>query len=128
MWGLAALVAATIPVAGVFTLSRVFFLRALTLAFRSRFLFLRHSVYSGTWPLWDPYPASGQSAINDALYQLFHLPSLLIRLALPELLAFNLWVALPVPLAAWGAYLFLRRQVSPPAAAFAHRRATPSSR
>jgi len=118
MWGLAALVAATIPVAGVFTLSRVFFLRDLTLAFRSRFLFLRHSVYSGTWPLWDPYPASGQSAINDALYQLFHLPSLLIRLALPELLAFNLWVALPVPLAAWGAYLFLRRQVSPPAAAF----------
>jgi len=118
LWGLAALVAATIPVAGVFTLSRIFFVRDLTLAFRSRFLFLRHSVYSGTWPLWDPYPANGQSAVNDALYQLFHLPSLLIRLALPELLAFNVWVALPVPLAAWGAYLFLRRQVSAPAAAF----------
>ena len=102
----------------MFTLSRLFFLRDLTLAFRSRFLFLRHSVFSGTWPLWDPYPANGQSAVNDALYQLFHLPSLLIRLALPEVIAFNLWVALPVPLAAWGAYLFLRRHVSPPAAAF----------
>ena len=117
-WPLAALAAATIPVAGMFTLSRLFFLRDLTLAFRSRFLFLRHSVFSGTFPLWDPYPANGQSAVNDALYQLFHLPSLLIRLALPEVLAFNLWVALPVPLAAWGAYLFLRRHVSPPAAAF----------
>ena len=41
-----------------------------------------------------------------------------IRLLLPEVLAYNLWVALPVPLAAWGTYLFLRRHVSPPAAAF----------
>jgi hypothetical protein len=107
-----------VPVAGVFTLSRIFFVRDLTLAFRSRFLFLRHSVFSGTWPLWDPYPANGQSAMNDALYQLFHLPSLIVRLALPELVAFNVWVALPVPLAAWGAYLFLRRHVAAAAAAF----------
>ena len=118
LWPLLAIAAATIPVAGVFTLTRIFFVRDLTLAFRSRFLFLRHSVEAGTWPLWDPYPGNGQSAVNDALYQLFHLPSLVIRLALPEILAFNLWVALPIPLAAYGAYLFLRRQVSPAAAAF----------
>ena len=118
VWPLIALVAAIVPVAGVFTTSRIFFVRDLTLAFRSRFLFVRNSFLSGTWPLWDPYPANGQSAISDALYQIFHWPSLIVRLALPEVIAFNVWVALPVPLAALGMYLFLRRHVSPPAAAF----------
>src|SRR5689334_2227744 len=108
-WPILALAAATIPVGGLFTLRRIFYVRDLTLAFRSRFLFLRHSLQSGTWPMWDPYPGNGQSAVNDALYQLFHLPSLVIRLALPEVVAFNLWVALPVPIAALGAYLYLRR-------------------
>ncbi len=117
IWPLIVLVTATIPVAGMFTLSRVFFVRDLTLAFRPRLLFLRHSIASGTFPLWDPYPAHGQAAVNDALYQLFHLPSLLIRLLLPEVVAYNLWVALPVPLAAAGMYLFLRKRVTPPAAA-----------
>jgi hypothetical protein len=116
-WPLLALAVSTIPVAGVFTLSKVFFVRDLTLAFRPRFLFLRHAFASGTLPLWDPYPAHGQPAINDALYQLFHLPSLLIRLLLPEIPAYNVWVALPVPLAAAGMYLFLRKKLSPPAAA-----------
>ena len=67
------------------------------------------------------HPAScnkGQAAINDALYQLFHLPSLPIRLLLPEVPAYNVWIALPVPLAALGMYLFLRRMMRPPAAAF----------
>ncbi|HEY4563287.1 MAG TPA: CBS domain-containing protein, partial [Thermoanaerobaculia bacterium] len=93
--------------------------RDLTLTFHSRFLFLRHSLWSEhTVPLWDPYVANGQPVVNDALYQLFHLPSLLLRLLLPENIAFNTWVALPVPLCAAGAYLYLRRYVSPPAAAF----------
>jgi hypothetical protein len=117
-WALLATAAATLPVAGLFTLSRVFFVRDLSIAFRPRFLFLRHSIFSGTFPFWDPYPAHGQAAINDALYQLFHLPTLLIRLLLPETIAYNLWVALPVPVAAAGMYLFLRRHVTPPAAAF----------
>jgi hypothetical protein len=117
VWPLLAVVVATIPVAGLFTLSRIFFVRDLIMTFRSRFLFLRHSVFSGTFPLWDPYPANGQPAANDALYQLFHVPSLLVRLLLPELIAYNAWVALPVPLAALGMYLFLRRHVTPAAAA-----------
>src|SRR5687767_7590023 len=118
LWLLLALAVATVPVAGVFTLSKVFFVRDLTMAFRSRFLFLRHSVFSGTFPLWDPYPAHGQPAANDALYQLFHLPSLPIRLLLPEVVAYNVWVALPIPLAALGMYLFLRRRLGAPASAF----------
>jgi hypothetical protein len=116
--GLLAVAAAFIPVAGVFTLSKVFFVRDLTMTFRSRFLFLRHSLHSGAFPLWDPYQANGQPAVNDALYQLFHLPSLAIRLLLPETIAFNMWVAMPVPLATWGMYLFLRRHLTPAAAAF----------
>jgi hypothetical protein len=117
-WLLLALAVATVPVAGMFTLSKVFYVRDLTMAFRSRFLFLRHSVFSGTFPLWDPYPAHGQAAVNDALYQLFHLPSLPLRLLLPEVLAYNLWIALPVPLAAAGMYLFLRRRLDARASAF----------
>ena len=116
-WLLLAVAVATYPVAGMFTLSKVFFVRDLTMAFRSRFLFLRDSVYSGTFPLWDPYPAHGQAAANDALYQLFHVPSLPIRLLLPEVPAFNLWIALPVPLAAAGMFLFLRRRLGPQASA-----------
>src|SRR5258708_28722554 len=117
-WPLLALAVSVIPVAGAFTLSSIFFVRDLTMAFRSRFQFLRHTVYSGSFPLWAPYPANGQPAVNDALYQLFHVPSLLVRLLLPETLAYNAWVALPVPLAAWGMYLFLRRHTAPVASAF----------
>jgi hypothetical protein len=116
-WPLAVLAVAIVPIAGVFTRTRLFFVRDLTMAFRPRFLFLRHAIASGTFPLWDPYAAHGQPAINDALYQLFHLPTLLIRILLPEVPAYNLWIALPVPLAAVGMYAFLRRQVTPPAAA-----------
>src|SRR5512138_507858 len=118
LWLLLALAVATFPVAGVFSLTKIFYVRDLTMAFRSRFTFLRHSVYSGAFPLWDPYPAHGQAAVNDALYQLFHLPSLPIRLLLPDVIAFNLWVALPIPLSAVGMYLFLRRQLSERASAF----------
>jgi hypothetical protein len=118
VWAVLAVLVATIPVAGVFTLSRLFFVRDLSMTFRSRFLFLRHSIFSGTFPLWNPYTANGQPAVNDALHQFFHLPSLAVRLLLPEVVAYNVWVALPIPLCALGMYLFLRRHVSPPAAAF----------
>jgi hypothetical protein len=112
-----AVLLSTVPISGMYTLSRMFYVRDLSIAFRPRFQFIRRSIYQGTFPLWDPYPAHGQSAINDALYQLFHLPSLLIRVLLPELLAYNMWIALPVPLAAAGMYLFLRRHVGRAAAA-----------
>jgi hypothetical protein len=117
-WALLAVALSCLPILGVFTRSRIFFVRDLSLTFHSRFLFLRHSVFSGSFPLWDPYVANGQAAVNDPLYQLFHLPSLAVRLLLPELVAYNVWVALPVPLCALGMYLFLRRHVTAPAAAF----------
>lgn len=116
-WPALVTVLATVPVAGVFTVSRLFYVRDLTLAFRSRYLWLRDTVLAGQWPWWDPYAANGQSAAADALYQIFHPITLAIRLALPAIVGFNVWVALPVPLAAYGAWRYLRRQVSAPAAA-----------
>lgn len=118
LYPLIAIAVAIVPVAGLFTTSRLFFVRDLVMAFRPRFLFLRDAIAHGSFPWWDPYPAHGQAAASDALYQLFHLPSLPIRLLLPEVPAYNLWVALPVPLSAAGMYLFLRRQVGAPAATF----------
>ena len=119
LWPLLAVALAVVPVAGAFSLSRIFMVRDLTLTFSSRFRFLRHSIWSQhTFPFWDPYVANGQPAVNDALYQLFHLPTLLVRLLLPEVIAFNAWVALPLPLCALGAYLYLRRHVSTFPAAF----------
>lgn len=112
------LAVSTIPVAGVFTWTRLFVVRDLALTFHSRFLFVRHTILSGSFPLWDPYTANGQSAVADALYQLFHLPSLAVRLLLPETIAYNMWVALPVPLSGLGMYVFLRRELSATAAAF----------
>lgn len=116
-WPLLVFALACVPVAGAFTRTRIFAVRDLALTFHSRFLFLRHSIFSGSFPFWDPYAANGQPAVNDALYQLFHLPSLLVRLLLPETQAYNFWVALPVPLSAVGMYVFLRRRSSPPASA-----------
>jgi hypothetical protein len=118
LWPLLVIAVSAVPVAGAFTLSNIFYVRDLTMTFRSRFQFLRHSVFAGSFPLWDPYPANGQPAVSDALYQLFHVPSLLVRLLLPETIAYNAFVALPVPLAGWGMYLFLRRHVTPAASAF----------
>jgi len=61
-WGLIVTAVAFVPVAGVFTTSRMFFVRDLTLAFYSRFQWLRSTVFSGQWPWWDPFPSTGQSA------------------------------------------------------------------
>jgi hypothetical protein len=72
---------------------------------------------AGEWPLWDPYIGGGQSAAADALHQMFLLPVVLLRLAGTERVAFNLWVALPFPLAALGTYRLFRTRFSGPAAA-----------
>lgn len=115
-WPLFAVVAALIPVAGVFTLSKIFYIRDLTTVFWPRHRWLRASISAGQWPLWDPNVASGQAAVSDALHQLFLLPALIVRLLPPEIVGFNLWVALPFPITALGAYRFLVGHVSPPSA------------
>lgn len=117
LWASLAAVVALLPVAGLFTFDSIFYLRDLTHCFWDRHLWLRRSLLSGEWPLWDPYLAAGQSAAADALHQMFLLPVLAVRLLGTEVIGFNLWVALPFPLAGLGAYAFLRARFTPAAAA-----------
>ena len=115
---LALLVALSIiPIHGLFTLSRIFFIRDLSFFFWSRHLWLRHTLLAGEAPWWDPHVAAGQSAIADALNQLVMPIALAIRLLPTDIVSFNLWVALPLPIAAVGMFTFLRARVEPPAAA-----------
>src|SRR6476620_1918792 len=116
-WASLAICAATIPFLPGVTGSRVFYVRDLSKFFWGRYLWLRHELLSGSFPLWDPYVGAGQSAVADALHQLFLLPALAVRLIGSEVVGFNLWVATPFPLAALGAWLFLRRRFAADAAA-----------
>ena len=92
-------------------------MRDLSFFFWSRHLWLRHTLASGTAPWWDPYVAGGQSAIVDALNQILMPITLAIRLLPSDVVSFNLWVALPLPFAALGMYLFLERAGKPASSA-----------
>jgi hypothetical protein len=85
--------------------------------FWGRYLWLRRAWLSGEWPLWDPFVGAGQAAYSDPLHQMFLPPAILVRLLGGEVLGFNLWVMVPFPLAAVGAWVFLARRFSAPAAA-----------
>ena len=116
-WSLFVAFVALLPVLGIFTTHRIFFVRDLSFFFWSRHLWLRDTIFSGQMPWWDPYVASGQSAIADALNQLVMPLTLAVRLLPSDVVSFNLWVALPLPIAALGTFAFLRRQLDLPAAA-----------
>ena len=117
-WVLLVLALSVVPVLGLFTTQRIFFVRDLSFFFWSRHLWLRHTLFGGEAPWWDPHVAGGQSAIADALNQLLMPLTVAIRLLPSDVVAFNLWVALPLPIAALGTFAFLRRRVlAPPAAA-----------
>jgi prepilin-type N-terminal cleavage/methylation domain-containing protein len=107
-----------LPATGLFTTRNVFFIRDLSFFFWSRHLWLRHTLLGGHAPWWDPYVAAGQSAIADALNQLLMPITLAVRLLPSDVVSFNLWVALPLPIAAIGTFLFLRRNLADNAAAF----------
>ena len=79
-WASLAVAAATIPFLRGLTSSGVFYVRDLSMSFWGRYLWLRRELLSGHFPLWDPYVGAGQSAVADALHQLFLLPALAVRL------------------------------------------------
>jgi hypothetical protein len=116
-WALLALVVSTVPVLGAFSPARVFFLQDLAAYYWPNYVWARRTMLAGNLPFWDPYVAFGRSALQEPTRQILFLPTLLLRLALPEALGFNLSVALAVPAAAAGCFLLLRRRVSPAAAA-----------
>jgi hypothetical protein len=114
VWVAAAVSATLVALHGVFTGTRIFFFRDLAFNFWPRSLWIRDELAAGRFPLWDPHPGYGQTAVADPLNQLFFLPSY-VRFLFGDVVGFNLWVALPFPLAALGTYLYLRRHASRPA-------------
>ena len=114
-WPAVAASVVVLPFARGLTGTNVFYIRDLSLYFWPRYLWLRRAWTSGEWPLWDPHIAGGQAAYSDALHQMFLAPAVLARLAGGEVLGFNLWVALPYPLAAIGAWGLFARRFSAPA-------------
>jgi hypothetical protein len=116
LWPSLAVLATLVALRGLFTTSSIFYVRDLCLAFWPTHLWYRHAIFDGEFPLWDPFRACGQSAIADPVRMILFPPVALLRLLLPEVLGFNLSVALPVPVAALGTYAFLRRRASPGAA------------
>lgn len=112
-WALALAALSLVPVLGLLTTTRIFFVRDLSFFFWSRHLWLRHTIFAGQAPWWDPHVAAGQSAIADALNQLVMPITLAIRLLPSDVVSFNLWVALPLPIAALGMFVFLRRHFGP---------------
>ena len=54
-WLLLVVSLALLPVAGIFSTHRIFFIRDLSLFFWSRHLWLRHTLFGRELPWWDPY-------------------------------------------------------------------------
>ncbi len=117
LWLLIVAVISTIAVSAAFSLDSIFYARDLAGYFWPHHLWLGRTVWGGALPLWAPEFGLGYAAIADPNLQLLFPLTLPLRLLLPEALGFNVMVALPVPLAAVGAWLFLRRRFSAPAAA-----------
>ena len=116
-WAAVGPIATLVAFHGAFSLENVYYVRDLTAYFWGEHLWLRHELFAGTYPLWDPYVAFGQPAISDPNRGLLFPPTLLLRVLLPEALGFNMCLALAFPVLALGLYCFLRRHVSAPAAA-----------
>jgi hypothetical protein len=105
-----------LPFLAGFSTTRVFYVRDLSSFFWGRYLWLRREWVAGHFPLWDPHVGGGQAAYSDALNQMFLPPSILVRLLGNEVLGFNLWILMPFPIAAIGAWLLFSRRSSQPAA------------
>ena len=108
---------ATLAVIRAVSSSHVFYLRDLAGYFWPHHLWLRRTVWSGFLPLWAPGAGLGYATVADSNLQLLFPLTIAARLILPDVLGFNLMVALPVPLGAVGAYVFLHRRFPGSAAA-----------
>ena len=117
--GLLAVLLSVVPVAGVFTLSQIFFVRDLAIdvpvpvPLSPPQRLLRVVAAAG---IRTRATASRRSTTRSTSCSICRRWS--SGCCCPRSIAYNVWVALPVPLSALGMYLFLRRHVSPPASAF----------
>jgi hypothetical protein len=116
-WLVIVAVVSAIAVSGALSLSSIFYMRDLAGYFWPHHFWLRRTVLGGSLPLWASEFGLGYATIADPNLQLLFPLTLPMRLLLPETLGFNVMVALPVPLAAIGAFLFLHRRFTAAAAA-----------
>ena len=116
-WPAAVVAFALLAVGEAFSNSRVYYLRDLAGYFWPHHLWLRRTIWTGSLPLWAPEAGLGYATIADPNLQLLFPLTIAGRILLPDALGFNLMVALPVPLAALGGFLFLRHHFTRPAAA-----------
>ena len=84
-WAAIVMGVACIPFMPGLTGARIFYVRDLSMFFWGRHLWLRRALLSGSFPMWDPYVGAGQSAVADALHQLFLPPAVALRLDAPAL-------------------------------------------
>jgi hypothetical protein len=116
LWLAVAVAPALYAMKGVFSFSKLFYVRDLGSYFYPNYLWIRHAVFAGQMPLWNPDSGAGYANVSDPSFQLFFLPTLPFRFLLPESVGFNFMVAFPIILAAIGTLLFLKRHVSLPSA------------
>jgi hypothetical protein len=63
-WALVAISVAAVPILPALSSSRMFYARDLSQNFWYRYVWLRRALWSGAWPLWDPYHCGGQSRVR----------------------------------------------------------------
>lgn len=117
LWLVVAVTPALIAMRGIFSHTSIFYIRDLANYFYPNYLWIRHTLFAGHLPLWNPDAGAGYADVADPSFQLFFLPTLFARFLLPEALGFNFMVAFPFVAAAIGTYLFLKRHTSIVAAA-----------
>src|ERR1041385_5067660 len=84
--------APVLTVLGGFTTTRIFYVRDLSSFFWPWHLWLRRTIASGHLPLWNPDSGFGYPAASDPVTLPFFLPTLPLRLPLPDALGFNAMV------------------------------------
>lgn len=98
----------SIPALIPFFLGRVFIYRDLVEFFLPMKVFLHNRLMAGDLPLWDPYTYCGRPFFATLQSQVLYPPNLIACL-LPMPLAFNLFAAFHLGMAAVGMHLWVRR-------------------
>lgn len=101
---------------GAFSTERIFFVRDLTLYTWPLTRWLRTTFAGGHLPIWNPSIGFGQAVVADPSLQLLFPFTILPRLFLPDPVGLNVAVAMAYPVGAAGAYVWLRRRMTPGAA------------
>jgi hypothetical protein len=116
-WPFVAVLPSLVALASTWSMRSIYCFRDAAFLWWPYKLWFRREVYGGVFPMWDPSPAFGQSALVDPSRMILFPPAMLARLIPDDALGHNLLLAAPAPVLALGAYVMLRARVSKEAAA-----------